>query len=55
MTMTTTPTSIGDQTIRVKRPREGRFCVTFFFWVLFCDGSFFFFFMFLSNLGKKKI
>jgi len=40
--MITTPTSIGNQTMKVKRPREGRFCVTFYFWVLFCVGSFFF-------------
>ncbi len=46
--MTTTPTSIGTPTTKVKRPREGGFCVTFSFWVLFCGWSFFSF-MFLSS------
>jgi hypothetical protein len=40
--MTTTPTSSGNQTTKVKRPKEGGFCVTFYFWVLFCGKSFFF-------------
>jgi len=28
--------------MKVKRSREGGFCVTSSFWVLFCDGSFFY-------------
>jgi hypothetical protein len=42
MMMTTTLASRGNQTTKVKRPKEGGFCVTFSFWVLFFDGSFFF-------------
>ncbi len=41
MMMTTTQASTSYQIMKVKRPREGGFCVTFSFWVLFCDGSFF--------------
>jgi len=47
--MTITPTSTCNQTRKVKRPREGGFCVTFFLGVLFYGGSFFFSFMFLSS------
>jgi hypothetical protein len=36
--MTTTPTSKCNKTMKVKRPREGGFCVI----KLFCGGSFFF-------------
>lgn len=40
--MTTTPTLTGNQTTKVKRPKEGGICVIlFFFRVLFC-GRFFF-------------
>jgi hypothetical protein len=38
-------TSIGNQT-KVKRSKEGGFCVTFSFSVLFCDRSFFFLYIF---------
>ncbi len=41
MMMIITATSTGNQTTKVKRPKEGGFCVTFSFWVLFCGGSFF--------------
>jgi hypothetical protein len=34
MMMTTTLPLIANQTTKVKRPREGGFCVTFSFWVL---------------------
>jgi hypothetical protein len=37
--MTTTSTSIGTPTMKVKRPKEGGLCVTFYIWVLFCGGS----------------
>jgi hypothetical protein len=40
--MTTIRASIGTPTMKVKKPREGEFCVTFSFWVLFCGGFFFF-------------
>jgi hypothetical protein len=49
MMMTTTLASIGNQTTKVKRPREGGFYVTFFFWFLFVVGLFFSF-TFLSSL-----
>jgi hypothetical protein len=40
--MTTVPISINNKTTKVKRLREGGFCVfCFFFKVLFCCGSFF--------------
>jgi len=37
-----TTTSIDNQTTKVKRPREGGFCVTFFFGFCFVMGPFFF-------------
>jgi len=42
------PTSTGTPTTKVKRPREGGYCVTFSFWVLFCGGSFFFLYVFIK-------
>jgi len=47
MMMTTTPTSTCNKTMKVKRPREGGFCVI----KLFC-GGFFFSFAFLSSPKK---
>jgi hypothetical protein len=41
--MTTTLTSIGNKTTKVKRLREGGFCVLCFFFLKFCGGSFFFY------------
>ncbi len=42
--MTIVPASTSNKTTKVKRLKEGGFCVVCFsiFWVLFCDGSFFF-------------
>ncbi len=45
--MTTIPTSIDNQTMKVKRPREGGFCVTLFF--RFCSVMCPFPFTFLSS------
>jgi hypothetical protein len=50
--MTITPTSPSTPTMKVKRPREGGFCVTFSFWVLFCGGSYF---SFMLVSSPKKI
>ncbi len=46
--MTTTLASTSNQTTKVKRPKEGGFCVTFSFWFLFCGGTFFFFHIFVK-------
>jgi hypothetical protein len=44
--MTTVPISINNKTTKVKRLREGGFCVfCFFLNVLFCCGSFFYIFV----------
>jgi len=57
---TTTPTSIDNKTTKVKRLREDRFCVFFFFfcfsfvWVLFCGGSFFYTFVKLRKFYFSK-
>jgi len=40
--MMTTQASMGNQTLNVKKPREGGFCATFFLGGLFYGGSFFF-------------
>jgi hypothetical protein len=46
--MMTTQASMGNQTMKVKRQREGGFCVTLFFWVLFNGGSFFSHYIFVK-------
>jgi hypothetical protein len=51
--MMTTQASMGNQTMKVKRPREGGFCATFSFWVLFYGGSFFSFYIFVKPRKKK--
>jgi len=45
--MPTVPTSTSNKTTKVKRLKEGGFCVFCFslIWVLFCGGSFFFTFL----------
>jgi hypothetical protein len=45
--MTTVPTSTSNKATKVKRLKEGGFCVFCFsfFWVLFCGGSFFYVFV----------
>ncbi len=48
--MTTIPTSTCNQTMEVKRPREGGFCGTPFFGVLFYGGSFFFLHVFVKPI-----
>jgi len=45
----TTQASMGNQTLNMKRPREGGFCQLFFWGVCFMVGAFFPF-MFLSSL-----
>jgi hypothetical protein len=48
-----TPTSKGNQTTKVKRPREGKVCVSFIFlWVLLCGK--FLFSLYVSKNPKKK-
>jgi hypothetical protein len=39
-TLASTLASTGNQTMKVRRPKEGGFCVTFSLWVLFCGGFF---------------
>jgi len=45
--MIATPTSTSNKTTKVKSPKEGGFCVfsLSFFWVLFCNGLGFFFYV----------
>ncbi len=52
--MITTLASTGNQTMKVKRRREGEFCVTLFFWVLFCGESFVFVFLSFTFLSSRK-
>jgi hypothetical protein len=44
----TTQASMGNQTLNMKRPREGGFCATFFLGGLFYGGSFFSLYVFVK-------
>jgi len=47
--MTTTLPSIANQTTKVKRPREGGFCLCNFFFLGFVIGPFFFFYVSIKH------